>query len=178
MKMVPIGAFLLVMASIVSLVSHGQSARLMQQTWSRVSGVLPKRSIDEWTPAIPEHTHQICPILPLPLREKVGSRLWNAIELITLRMFLVRHIASAFLLPVFVGLAEGSWARSHQKSLVQLHSPIGFSAAIRGLELVPALIGLWVVAPIWISVTFLVWSVFALMVFSIRNLIVHAPTRL
>ena len=107
----------------------------------------------------------------------VAARMWSAVELMTLRLLLAWHLAPAFLIAGVIGFLEGSWARSNQKGLVKIHSPMRFSLALAGVGLTPAAILLWATTPHMVPVIVLVLFVFTLAVFSIRNLIVHAPTQ-
>jgi len=103
--------------------------------------------------------------------------MWSAVELMTLRLLLAWHLAPAFLIAGVIGFLEGSWARSNQKGLVKIHSPMRFSLALAGVGLTPAAILLWATAPLRVPVIVVVLFVSTLAIFSIRNLIVHAPTQ-
>ena len=177
MKLISIGAFVLLVASAASLVSGGQSSKILQQNWLHATGVLPERTIDELETVIPAYTERVFGLFPPTLRHKVVARMWSAVELVTLRLLLAWHLAPAFLIAGLIGFLEGSWARSNQKGLVKVHSPIRFSLALAGAGLAPAAILLWATTPLMVPVIVLVLFVFTLAVFSIRNLIVHAPTQ-
>ncbi len=47
MKLLSIGAFVLLVASAASLVSGGQSSKILQQSWLQAADVLPERTINE-----------------------------------------------------------------------------------------------------------------------------------
>jgi hypothetical protein len=49
---------------------------------------------------------------------------------------------------VVAGFLEGRWARSNQKALVKMHSPMRFSLALVGLGFMPVLALLWITAPV------------------------------
>jgi hypothetical protein len=78
---------------------------------------------------------------------------------------------------VVAGFLEGRWARSNQKALVKMHSPMRFSLALVGLGFMPALALLWITAPVAVPATLLVFTLGAVAVMSSRNLVVHAPTQ-
>jgi len=177
MKLLSIGVFVLLVASAASLVSGGQSSKILQQSWLYATGVLPERTIRGLETVIPAYTERVFGLFPPTVRHKVGTSMWSAVELITLRLLLAWHLVPAFLIAGVIGFLEGSWARSNQKGLVKVHSPIRFSLALAGVGLAPAAILLWATAPLMVPVIVLVLFVFTLAVFSIRNLIVHAPTQ-
>lgn len=177
MKLISIGAFVLVVMSVASLISGGQSSQLLQQSWSRAETALPQSTINEFESAVPAYAQWVLRLLPPQFREKVSDRMWAVIELVIFRLLLAWHLGPAFLLAGVVGFLEGSWARSTQKDLVKIHSPMRFSAAMAGLGLTPVAILLWATAPIMAPVIAIVTFVPTLEVFSIRNLIVHAPTQ-
>jgi len=177
MKLLSVGAFVLLVASAASLVSGGQSNKILQQSWLHAADVLPERTIKELETAIPAYTERVFGLLPPTLRQKVVARMWSAIELITLRLLLAWHLAPALLIAGVIGFLEGSWARSNQKGLVKIHSPMRFSLALAGVGLTPAAILLWATTLHMVPVIVLVLFVFTLAIFSIRNLIVHAPTQ-
>jgi len=177
MKLLSIGAFMLVLASAASLVSGGQSKQFIQQCWSRASDVLPESTMNRLAPMIPAYTERVFLLMPLPVREKLTSKMWNAMELMIFRLFLAWHLLPAFLIAVLIGFAEGHWARANQKGLVKIHSPIRFSVALGGLAMIPLLVLLWVAAPIIVPIKALVSFVCVLASLSFRNLIVHAPTQ-
>ena len=168
MKLLSIGAFVLLVASAASLVSGGQSSKILQQSWLQAADVLPERTINELETVIPAYTERVFGLLPPTLRHKVAARM---------RLLLAWHLAPAFLIAGVIGFLEGSWARSNQKGLVKIHSPMRFSLALAGVGLTPAAILLWATAPLRVPVIVVVLSVFTLAIFSIRNLIVHAPTQ-
>ncbi len=178
MKLISIGAFVLLVMSVASLISGGQSSQLLEQSWLGAENVLPQSTINEFESAVPAYAQRVLRVLPSPFREKVSSdRTWTAIELVTFRLLLVWHLGPAFLIAGVIGFLEGSWARSTQKGLVKIHSPMRFSVAMVGLGLTPVAILLWATAPIVAPILAIVALVPTLEVFSIRNLIVHAPTQ-
>jgi len=177
MKFLSIGAFALLVAFVASLVSGGQSSVLIQQSWRCAADVLPERAINELESLVPVYTQRVFGLFPPTLREKVAAKMWTAVELITLRVLLVLHLAPTFLIAGLIGFLEGSWARSNQQGLVKIHSPMRFSLALAGVGLCPAVILLWAAAPLVLPVVVLILFVSTLAVFSIRNLVVHAPTR-
>ena len=177
MKLLSIGAFVLLVASAASLVSGGQSSKILRQSWSHAEDVLPEQTLNEFETMIPAYTERALRLFPPTLRQKVVARMWTAVELMTLRLLLAWHLAPAFLIAGVVGFLEGSWARSNQKGLVKIHSPMRFSLALAGVGLTPVAILLWATAPLMVPVIVLVLFVFTLAVSSIHNLIVHAPTQ-
>lgn len=177
MKFLSIGAFALLVAFVASLVSGGQSAVLAQQAWRRARDVLSAREIDELGSVVPAYTERVFELFPPTLREKVAAKMWGTVELITLRLLLVLHLAPTFFIAGLIGFLEGSWARSNEQSLVKIHSPMRFSLALAGVGLCPAVILLWATAPLAVPVVMLLLFVPTLAVFSIRNLVVHAPTQ-
>ncbi len=173
MKLLSIGAFMLLLAAAASLVSGGQSKQFIQQSWSRASDVLPERTMNGMGSMIPAYTERVFLLMPLPVREKFGGKMWNAVELMIFRLLLAWHLVPAF----SIGFAEGQWARANQKGLVKIHSPMRFSLALGGLAMIPVLVLLWVTAPLMVPINALVSCVFVLAILSLRNLIVHAPTQ-
>jgi hypothetical protein len=177
MKLLSIGAFVLLVASAASLISGGQSKLLLQQTWRSVANVLPERVIKELEVVIPAYTARVLELFPPTLREKVAAKTWTAVELIVLRLLLALYLVPTFLIAAGIGFLEGSWARSNQQSLVKIHSPMRFSLALTGVGLCPAVILLWATVPLVVPVIILLVCVSALAVFSVRNLVVHSPTQ-
>lgn len=177
MKLLSIGAFMLLLASAASLVSGGQSKQFIQQSWSRASDVLPESTMNGIWAMIPAYTERVFLLMPLPVREKFESKLWNAVELMIFRLLLAWHLVPAFSIAALIGFAEGQWARANQKGLVKIHSPMRFSLALGGLAMIPVLVLLWVTAPLIVPINALVSCVFVLAILSLRNLIVHAPTQ-
>jgi hypothetical protein len=177
MKLLSIGAFILVLACAASLVSGSQSGQFIQQSWSWASDVLPKSTMNRLGTMVPAYTERVFLLMPLQMREKFGGKVWNAIELMILRLLLAWHLVPAFSMVALIGFAEGQWARANQKGLVKIHSPMRFSLALGGLATIPILVLLWVTAPLVVPINTLVSCVFGLAILSLRNLIVHAPTQ-
>jgi hypothetical protein len=177
MKLLSIGAFVLFVACAASLVSSGQATVLLQHTWRRAVDVLPEREINKLEVVIPAYTARVFELFPPTLREKVAAKTWTAVELITLRLLLALYLAPTFIIAAGIGFLEGSWARSNQKSLVKIHSPMRFSLALTGVGLCPAVILLWATVPLMVPVIILGLFVSTLAVFSVRNLVVHSPTQ-
>ena len=177
MKLIWIGAFVLVIASLASLVSNQQSGKLIDESWRSASRVLPDTKLSEFQRSTPAYTAQILARLPEPVRQKLAAKTWQALELIVFRSFMVWHATPALFLILMVGFLEGSWARANQKSLVKMHSPMRFSLALMGLGFTPVLSLLWIAAPLVVPTTLLVFTIGAVAIVSTRNLIVHAPTQ-
>ena len=177
MKLIWIGAFVLLFASVASLLSNRRSGQLIEQSWARASNVLPDTELSQLQRATPAYTAGIFARLPEPLREKFASKMWQALELMIFRSLVLWHVIPAFLIAMIAGLLEGRWARANQKSLVKVHSPMRFSLALMGLGFVPLLALLWITAPVAIPTTLLVFTIDAVAVISTRNLVVHAPTQ-
>jgi len=177
MKLVWIGALLLLFASVANLISNRQSGRLIDASWTTASHVLPETRLRELKRSTPAYAAQIFARLPEPIREKFAAKIRRALELMILRSFLLWHITPALLIAVIAGSLEGRWARANQKALVKMHSPMRFSLALMGLGFMPILALLWITAPIAVSPTLLVSAVGASVLISTRNLVVHAPTR-
>src|SRR6201997_3747963 len=148
MKLIWIGTFVLLFASVASLLSNRQSGQLIEQSWARASNVLPDTELSQLQRATPAYTAGIFARLPEPLREKFASKMWEALELMIFRSLVLWHVTPAFLIALVAGLLEGRWARANQKSLVKVHSPIRFSLALLGLGFMPVLALLWITAPI------------------------------
>jgi hypothetical protein len=176
-KLFWIGALLLVIASAASLVSNGRSRQITEQVWGASAPILPEAAMSNLGRLTSAYTEGAFQSLPLPLRQKLAAKMWNAIELIVLRSLLVWHFVPALVVAVLMGLLEGRWARSSQRALVKIHSPMRFSLAVAGLGAVPVAVLLWIVAPVIVPTVLLILSVFALTIVSIRNVIVHAPTQ-
>ena len=177
MKLIWIGAFVLLFASVASLVSNRQSGRLIEQNWARASNVLPDTELSELRRAIPGYTARVFALLPDPFRQKFAARMWQVIELTILRSLLLRHVAPVIGIALIAGFLEGSWARANQKALVKMHSPMRFSLALTSLGFTPILAALWITAPVTVTPTLVVLALGALAIISTRNLIVHAPTQ-
>jgi len=176
MKLIWIGAFVLLFASAASLVSNRQSGQLIEQSWARASNVLPDTELSELRRAIPAYTARVFALLPDPFRQKFAAKTWQAVELMILRSLLLRHVAPVIVIALMAGFLEGSWARANQKALVKMHSPMRFSLALATLGFTPVLALLWITAPVAVSATAVVITLGALAIVSSRNLIVHAPT--
>jgi hypothetical protein len=177
MRLVWVGALLLLIASVASLISNRQTGRLIDESWTPASHVLSEPKLSELQRATPAYTAEIFARLPEPLREKFASKMWQALELMIFRSLVLWHVIPAFLIAMIAGLLEGRWARANQKSLVKVHSPMRFSLALMGLGFVPLLALLWITAPVAIPTTLLVFTIGAVAVISTRNLVVHAPTQ-
>ena len=177
MKLIWIGAFVLLFASVASLVSNRQSGQLIEQSWASASNVLPDTELSDLRPAIPAYTARVSALLPDPFRQKFAGRMWQALELMILRSLLLRHVAPVIVIALIAGLLEGSWARANQKALVKMHSPMRFSLALASLGFIPVLASLWIAAPLAIPATLLVFTLGAVAISSTRSLIVHAPTQ-
>jgi ABC-type multidrug transport system fused ATPase/permease subunit len=177
MKLIWIGAFVLLFASVASLLSNRQSGQLIEQSWARASNLLPDTELSQLQRATPAYTAGIFARLPEPLREKFASKMWQALELVIFRSLVLWHVTPAFLIAMVAGFLEGRWARANQKALVKMHSPMRFSLALASLGFIPVLALLWIAAPLAIPATLLVFTLGALAISSTRSLIVHAPTR-
>ena len=70
MKLIWIGAFVLLFASVASLVSNRQSGRLIEQSWARASNVLPDTELSDLRRVIPAYTARVFALLPDPFRQK------------------------------------------------------------------------------------------------------------
>jgi len=177
MKLIWIGAFVLLFASVANLVSNRQSGQLIEQSWASASNVLPDTELSDLRRAIPAYTARVFALLPDPFRQKFAAKTWQALELMILRSLVLRHVAPALLIALIVGFLEGSWARANQKAMVKMHSPMRFSLALMGLGFTPVLSLLWIAAPLVVPTTLLVFTIGAVAIVSTRNLIVHAPTQ-
>ena len=177
MKLIWIGAFVLLFASVASLLSNRQSGQLIEQSWARASNVLPDTELSQLQRATTAYTAGIFARLPEPLREKFASKMWQALELVIFRSLVLWHVTPAFLIAMVAGFLEGRWARANQKALVKMHSPMRFSLALASLGFIPVLALLWITAPLAIPATLLVFTLGAVAISSTRSLIVHAPTQ-
>ena len=177
MKLAWIGALLLLFASVANLISNRQSGRLIDESWITASHVLPESELVELQRATPAYTAQVFARLPEPLREKFAAKTWQAVELMIFRFLILWHVVPAFLIAVIAGILEGQWARSNQKALIKMHSPMRFSLALASLGFIPVLALLWVAAPLVISAILLVFALGTVGIISTRNLVIHAPTQ-
>ena len=177
MKLIWMGAFLLVFASLASLVSNPQTGKLVDKSWTSAGHVLPEAKLRELERSTPSYAAQIFARLPEPIREKFAGKIRRALELMILRSLLLWHITPALLIAVIAGSLEGRWARANQKSLVKMHSPMRFSLALASLSFIPVLALLWVAAPLAISATLLVFALGTIGIISAGNLVIHAPTQ-
>ena len=178
MKLLWISAFAVLLASLASLVSSGQSTRLTQQSLAQASKVIPETRLAEIKRATSLYTAGLFQHLPQQFHENLVRKFWSAVELMTFRFLVLLYLAPALLLPFFVGLLEGWSARASEKSLIKIHSPMRFSLALTGLGLLPILSLLWLAAPIALPAVALVLVVGVIAIFNTRNVIVHAPTQL
>jgi len=177
MKLIWIGALLLVFASLASLISNRQSGRLIDESWTGATSVLPQTKLNDLRQATPAYTARIFTLLPEPFRQKFAVKTWQAVELMILRSLVLGHLVPGFLIAVIVGFLEGSWARANQKALVKMHSPMRFSVALATLGFTPVLSLLWIAAPLVVPTTLFVFTIGAVAIVSTRNLVVHAPTQ-
>jgi len=177
MRFVWVGALLLLVVSVASLISNGQSGRLIDESWKTTSHVLPEPELSQLQRVTPAYTAGIFARLPEPFRQKIAAKTWQPLELVIFRCLIVRHVAPAILIALIVGFLEGSWIRTNQKGLIKMHSPMRFSLALASLGFIPVLALLWIAAPLAIPATLLVFTLGALAISSTRNLIVHAPTQ-
>lgn len=177
MKLVWIGGLVLLFASLASLISNRQSGRLIEESWVSVTNVLPDAKLIELQRAVPTYATRTFGLLPEPFRQRFAAKTWQAVELMIFRSLVVWHLTPAVLILLFVGFLEGSWARSNQKTLIKMHSPIRFSLALASLGFSPVLALLWITAPVAVSAIVLVSLVGAIAIFGTRNLTVNAPTQ-
>ena len=177
MRLMWIAALVLLFASLASLVSSQQSDKLIEESWAASTNVLPEGKLNELQRAIPAYAGRVFLLLPEPLRQRFAAKTWKSIELITLRLLILLHVAPTLLIPVLVGFLEGSWVRVSRKTLIKMHSPMRFSLSLTVLGLTPILALLWVTAPVTLSAKLLVLAVGTIAVFATRNLVVHAPTQ-
>src|SRR5205085_9352713 len=129
MKLLWIGAFVLLFASVASLLSNRQSGRLIEQSWESVSNVLPDTELSDLRRVIPAYTARVFALLPDPFRQKFAAKTWQALELMILRSLLLRHVALVIVIALMAGFLVGSWAVVNQKALVTMHSPMRFCLA-------------------------------------------------
>src|SRR5437016_10253241 len=158
MKLIWIGAFVLVVASLASLLANRQSGKLIDESLTSTSRVLPDTKLSELQRSTPAYTAQILARLPEPIRQKFAAKMWQALELIIFRSLTLWHAAPALFTILIVGFLEGSWARANQKALVKMHSPIRFSLAVMSLGFTPVLALLWITAPVAVPATLLVFA--------------------
>ena len=177
MRLLWIGILVLLFASLASLISNGRGASLMQKSWVEASNVIPETTLAEFRQSSALFTSRLFGSMPQGFREKVSQKLWSAVALMTFRLLVLLHLAPALLLPFFVGLLEGWWARENQKSLIKIHSPMRFSLALAGLGFIPIMALLWVTAPMAVPALLLVLLIALFEIFNTRNVIVHAPTQ-
>ena len=177
MKLVWIGALLLLLASVANLVSNAHSGTLIKKSWITATDVLPESELGRLQRVTPAYTAVIFARLPQPLRQKFAAKIWQALELMILRSLMLWYVTPALLIVTIAGFLEGRWARSNQKALVKMHSPMRFSLALAGLAFTPILALLWITAPVAVPATLLVLTFSTVAVASARNLVVHAPTQ-
>ena len=177
MKLVWIGALLMLFASVANLISNRQSGRLIEESWITARHVLPESKLKELQRATPAYTAGIFARLPEPLREKFAGKTWQAAELMIFRSLMLWHAIPAFLIAVIAGSLEGRWARVSQKALVKMHSPMRFSLALGTLGFTPILALLSITAPVVVPPTLLVFALGTVGIISTHNLVVHSPTQ-
>lgn len=177
MRLVWVGALVLLIASLAMLISNRQSGRLLETGWASAAHVLPDEKLSELQRTTPAYTSRVFALFPEPLRQRFAAKAWKSVEVMTFRSLLLWHLTPAFLIPFIAGLLEGSWARANQKGLIKMHSPMRFSLALTAQGLIPIVALLWVTAPIALSATLLVFAIGTFAIVSTRNLVVHAPTQ-
>jgi hypothetical protein len=177
MRLLWIGIFVLLFASVASLISDGRGASLIQRSWVEASSVIPERILADLQHASGLYTARLFASLPQPFREKMSQKMWSAVELMTFRSLVLLHLAPALLFLPLIGFLEGWWTRANQKTLIKIHSPMRFSFALTGLGLIPVMALLWVTVPIAIPALMLVLLIAVFAIFNTRNLILHAPTQ-
>ncbi len=177
MKVVWIGALLVLFASLASLISNQQSHKLIEESWASAANVLPDTKAIELQRAVPAYASRVFALLPEPFRHKFAAKIWQPVELIVLRSLIVWHLAPAILVLLFLGFIEGSWARSSQTTIIKMHSPMRFSLALSAVTLTPVFALLWITAPIALPATVLLIFVGSITVVGTRNLILNAPTQ-
>jgi hypothetical protein len=177
MRLVWVGALVLLIASVASLISNRQSGRLLEDGRAGATKVLPDAKLSELERSTPAYSRRVFDLVPELLREKFATKMWTAVEVMLFRSLLLWHVTPALLIPIVIGFLEGSWARSNQKTLIRMHSPMRFSLALTTQGLIPIVALLWIVAPIPLSMTLVVFAISTLAIVSTRNLIVHAPTQ-
>ena len=177
MRVLWIGIFVLLFASLALLMSNERGASLIQRSWVEASSVIPETILADFQHASALYTARLFASLPQPFREKMRQKMWSAVELMTFRSLVLLHLAPALLFPPLIGFLEGWWTRANQKSLIKIHSPMRFSLALTGLGLIPIMALLWVTAPIAIPAMMLVLLIAVFSTLNTRNLILHAPTQ-
>jgi|GEM_PF-2349462 hypothetical protein len=177
MRLVWVGAFVLLIASLATLISNRQSGRLLEEGWASAATVLPDATMSELQQNTPAYADRILALFPEPFRQKFALKTRMAVEVITFRSLLLLHLAPGLLVPFIVGFLEGTWARANQTTLIKMHSPMRFSLALTTQGLIPVVALLWITAPISLSATLLVFAIGTFAFVSTRNLIVHAPTQ-
>lgn len=177
MRLAWIGALVLLIASIAALISNGQSGQLLSQGWESCVNLLPDSKVNELQSATLSYAAGLLKLLPEPVRQKFAAKIQKPAELMTFRSLVLWHLFPAFAIPALIGFLEGSWARTNQKTLIKMHSPMRFSLAVTALALAPVLALLWIAAPLSISPTLLVFAVGTIAILGTRSMVVHAPTQ-
>jgi roadblock/LC7 domain-containing protein len=177
MRLVWVGALVLLITSLAALFSNPQSGRLLEVGWASAAHVLPDEKLSELQRTTPAYTSRVFALFPEPLRQRFAAKAWTAVEVMTFRSLLLWHMAPSVLILCIVGFLEGSWVRASQTTLIKMHSPMRFSVALIAQGLIPVVALLWITAPIALSGTLLVFAIGTLAILSTRNLIVHAPTQ-
>ena len=85
MKLIWIGAFVMLFASAASLVSNRQSGQLIEQSRASASNVLPDTKLSELQRTTPTYTTKVFAGLPVPFRQKIAAKTWQPLELIIFR---------------------------------------------------------------------------------------------
>src|SRR5689334_706513 len=109
MKLIWIGALVLLIGSIAALISNGQSGRLLSQAWESCSNVLPDSKLSDLQSAAPSHAATLLKLLPDPARQKFAMKMWKPVELMAFRSLVLWHLLPAFAIPALIGFLEGSW---------------------------------------------------------------------
>src|SRR5262249_34565632 len=77
MKLVWIASFIILFASLASLVSSQQTGQLIEESWAGSTNVLPDRKLNELQRAIPAYASRVFLLLPEPLRQRFVAKTWN-----------------------------------------------------------------------------------------------------
>jgi len=106
MRLLWIGIFVVLFASVASLISDGRGATLIQRSWVEASSVIPETILADIQHASGLYTARLFASLPQPFREKMSQNMWSAVKLMTFRSLVLLHLAPALLLPPLIGFLE------------------------------------------------------------------------
>src|SRR5579883_3255316 len=98
MRLVWVGALVLLITSLAALFSNPQSGRLLEVGWASAAHVLPDEKLSELQRTTPAYTSRVFALFPEPLRQRFAAKPWTAVEVMTFRSLLLWRMAPSVLI--------------------------------------------------------------------------------